>query len=89
MSDINSSRVPLVLLLFPLIPYTGDEVNNTLNRGDGWAHYPFNDVPIVLTRCVSAFAEHLVSQFALTIWHTKVSPSQFLTLIQDSRTDLD
>ena len=34
MSDINSSRVPLILLLFPLIPYTGDEVNNTLNRAD-------------------------------------------------------
>ena len=39
MSDINSSRVPLVLLLFPLIPYTGDEVNNTLNRGDKWVQY--------------------------------------------------
>ena len=40
MSDINSSRVPLILLLFPLIPYTGDEVNNTLNRGDKWVDIP-------------------------------------------------
>ena len=50
MSDINSSRVPLILLLFPLIPYTGDEVNNTLNRGDKWAPHPPNNVPIVLIR---------------------------------------
>ena len=48
MSDINSSRVPLILLLFPLIPYTGDEDNNTLNRGDKWARYPSDDIPIVL-----------------------------------------
>ena len=34
MSDVNSSHVPLIILLFPLIPYAGDEVNNTLNRGD-------------------------------------------------------
>ena len=42
MSDINSTRVPLILLLCPLIPYTGDEVNNTLNRGDKWADIPLN-----------------------------------------------
>jgi amanitin/phalloidin family toxin len=34
MSDINSSRVPLILILFPLVPYTGDDVNSTLSRGD-------------------------------------------------------
>ena len=44
MSDINHDRsrvpvnggFPIPLTTGPQVPYTGDEVNNTLNRGDKW-----------------------------------------------------
>ena len=34
MSDINDTRLPLVLLLFPLIPCVGEDTNATLTRAD-------------------------------------------------------
>jgi hypothetical protein len=61
MSDINSSRVPLLLILWPLLAYTGDEDSTTLNRGDKWAQHPSNDVtPNCTYALILAFAESLV-----------------------------
>ena len=56
MSDINAIRLPILVFVPP--PYVSDDVNLILTRGERWAQYPSNNVPIVLKCYVLAFAEY-------------------------------
>ena len=47
MSDINDTRLPLIILFF-YGPYVGDDVNTTLTRGERWVRHSSNDAPIDL-----------------------------------------
>ena len=64
MSDINSTRLPIAivigLLVVVLPPYIGDDANLILYRGEGWAQHSSNDVSILLMCFVLAFVEYLV-----------------------------
>ena len=62
MSDINPARLPMNILAglaYLPPPYIADDVNHTLTRGERWARYLSNGLPIVLIRSVLASVKYL------------------------------